>query len=137
MTSERGSITIWALGMSMLLFAVGFLALDLWSGFAARQEAAAVADSAAIAGATALDETAWRSGILALDPQFAEARALAAATTHPAWVDTMSVEAQATTGGVTVSVSRTIPFRFISALVPGHVASVTVSGYSEPALGGT
>ena len=36
MRSERGSMTLWAMGMSMLLFAVGFLALDLWSGFAAR-----------------------------------------------------------------------------------------------------
>ena len=43
MSNDRGSITLWALGMSLLLFAVGFLALDLWSGFAARNEAAAIA----------------------------------------------------------------------------------------------
>lgn len=137
MSNERGSMTLWAMGMSMLLFAVGFLALDLWSGFAARQEAAAIADSAAIAGATALDEAAWRSGVLALDPPYAEARALAAATAHPAWAGSMTVTAEATVGGVTVSVNRTIPFRFIAALVPGRVANITVSGYAEPAVGGT
>ncbi len=136
MTDQRGSMTLWAMGMPLLLFAVGFLGLDLWSGFAARQEAAAVADSAAIAGATALDESAWRSGVVALEPTAAEARALAAAVAHPAWAGNMTVTATATTGGVTVSVSRTIPFRFIAALVPGQVANVTVSGYAEPTVGG-
>ena len=136
MSDERGSMTLWAMGMSLLLFAVGFLALDLWSGFSARQEAAAIADSAAIAGATALDEAAWRSGVLALEPATAETRALAAAVTHPAWTGAMTVTATATTGGVTVSVSRSVPFRFVAALIPGRVANVTVSGYAEPTAGG-
>jgi Flp pilus assembly protein TadG len=129
-------MTLWAMGMSLLLFAVGFLALDLWSGFAARQQAAAIADSAAIAGATALDEAAWRSGVLALEPSVAHARAVGAAVSHPAWDGTMSVSAEATTGGVTVSVSRSIPFRFISGLVPGRVAEIVVSGYAEPGVAG-
>jgi Flp pilus assembly protein TadG len=129
-------MTLWAMGMSLLLFAVGFLALDLWSGFAARQQAAAIADSAAIAGATALDESAWRSGVLALEPSAAHARAVGAAVSHPAWDATMSVSAVGTPGGVTVSVSRTIPFRFISGLVPGRVADIVVSGYAEPGVAG-
>ena len=136
MSNERGSMTVWAMGMSLLFFAVGFLSLDLWSGFSARQEAAAIADSAAIAGATALDESAWRSGVTALEPTTAEARALAAATAHPAWTRNMTVTAVATTRGVTVSVSRSIPFRFIAGLVPGRTANVTVSGYAEPTVGG-
>ena len=136
MSDQRGSMTLWAMGMSLLLFAVGFLALDLWSGFSVRQEAAAIADSAAIAGATALDEAAWRSGVLALDPTAAETRALAAAVAHPVWTGSMTVTAAATTGGVTVSVSRSIPFRFVAALVPGQVANVTVSGYAEPTVAG-
>jgi Flp pilus assembly protein TadG len=132
MRGERGSMTLWAMGMSLLLFAVGFLALDLWSGFAARQQAAAIADSAAIAGATALDEAAWRSGVLALHPSAAETRAVGAAVAHPAWDASMSVSAVATPGGVTVSVSRTIRFRFIAGLVPDRTADVTVTGYAEP-----
>ena len=136
MRGDRGSMTLWAMGMSLLLFAVGFLALDLWSGFSARQQTAAIADSAAIAGATALDEAAWRSGTLALEPAAAQARAVDAALAHPAWDATMSVSSAATPGGVTVSVSRSIPFRFISGLVPGRVAEVTVSAYSEPGVGG-
>ena len=129
-------MTLWAMGMSLLLFAVGFLALDLWSGFAARQQAAAIADSAAIAGATALDEVAWRSGVLALEPSAAQARAVGAAVSHPAWDGTMNVSAAATSGGITVSVSRSISFRFIGGLVPGRVAEITVSGYAEPGVTG-
>jgi hypothetical protein len=136
MSNDEGSITLWALGMSLLLFAVGFLALDLWSGFAARNEAAAIADSAAIAGATALDEGAWRSGSLALEPSTAQTRAVDAAASHPAWDASMDVSAVATSGGVTVSVSRSIPFRFIGGLVPGRVAEIVVSAYAEPGVTG-
>lgn len=132
MKSERGSMTLWAMGLSLLLFAVGFLALDLWSGFFARQEAASIADSASIAGATGLDEAAWRTGLLALDPDLAEGRALASALSHPSWNDSMAVSVVASAEGITVSVSRSIPFRFISGLVPDRVANITVSGFAEP-----
>ncbi|MFP4074226.1 MAG: pilus assembly protein TadG-related protein, partial [Actinomycetota bacterium] len=132
MKNDRGSMTVWAMGLSLLLFAVGFLALDLWSGFAARQQAAAIADSAAIAGATAVDENAWRSGTLALDAEQAQARAHDAALTHPAWEDSMTVSTTASPEGVTVAISRTIPFRYISGLVPDQVAEITVTAYAEP-----
>jgi hypothetical protein len=124
------------MGLSLLLFAVGFLALDLWSGFAARNQAAGIADSAAIAGATAVDEAAWRAGQLALDASLAEARAVSAAVSHPAWDASMAVTTTADPEGVIVSVSRSIPFRFISGLVPDRVAQVTVSAYAEPGIGG-
>lgn len=136
MRGDRGSMTVWAMGLSLLLFAVGFLALDLWSGFAARQEAAAIADSAAIAGASAVNETAWRAGELALDAASAHTRAVDAAVTHPAWDASMAVSAAANPEGVTVSISRSIPFRFISGLVPEQVAQITVSAYAEPGVGG-
>ena len=136
MSGDRGSMTVWAMGLSLLLFAVGFLALDLWSGFAARQQAAAIADSAAIAGATAINEAAWRSGTLALDEGLAQTRAYDAALTHPAWDASMSVATTAAPEGVTVSVSRTIPFRFISGLVPDQIVQITVTAYAEPGVGG-
>ncbi len=132
MNDDRGSTTLWALGMSLILFAVGFLALDLWNAFSARSEAAAVADSAAIAGATALDEAAWRSGVLALEPAMAHARASSAALSNPAWDQSMGLSVSATVGGVTVTVTRSIPFEFVDALVPGRVATVSVTGFAEP-----
>ena len=136
MRGDRGSMTVWAMGLSLLLYAVGFLALDLWSGFSARNQAAAIADSAAIAGATAIDEGAWRAGELALDTPIAEERAVSTAVTHPAWDASMAVSIAASPDGVTVSISRIIPFRFISGLVPDRVAQITVSAYAEPGVGG-
>ncbi len=135
MKDERGSMTLWALGLSLILFGVGFLALDLWNAFSARSEAAGVADSAAIAGATALDETAWRSGVLALDPTTAQDRASSAALSHPAWDPSMALSVSATPEGVSVTVTRNIPFRFVNALVPGQVATVSVTGFAEPGEG--
>lgn len=135
MKDERGSITLWAFGLSLLLFGVGFLALDLWSAFSARSEAAGVADSAAIAGATALDETAWRSGVLALDPVVAQERAATAALANPAWDPSMGLSVFATAEGVSVTVTRSIPFRFVDTLVPGQVATISVTGFAEPGEG--
>jgi hypothetical protein len=135
MKDERGSMTLWAFGLSLLLFGVGFLALDLWNAFSARSEAAGVADSAAIAGATALDEIAWRSGVLALDPATAQDRASTAALSHPAWDPSMALSVSATPEGVSVTVTRSIPFRFVNTLVPGQVATVSVTGFAEPGEG--
>lgn len=125
-------MTLWALGLSLILFGVGFLALDLWNAFSARSEAAGVADSAAIAGATALDELAWRNGTLALNPDMAQLRATSAALAHPSWDSSMGVSISATPAGVSVTVTRSIPFQFVDALVPSRVATVSVTGFAEP-----
>jgi hypothetical protein len=57
------------LGMVMVVFTVGGLAIDLWRGLAAHRQVAGVVDSAAVAAGSAIDEDAWRAqGILVLDP---------------------------------------------------------------------
>ena len=67
--SDRGSVTIWMLGLSMLLLLFGGLALDYWRGLALQRELAAVADSAALAAASGIDEVVDRTtGDLVLDP---------------------------------------------------------------------
>lgn len=68
MKSERGSITFWMVGMVMVVFLVGGIAIDLWRGLAAHRRVAAVVDAAAIAAGSGIDEEAWRSeGVLRLD----------------------------------------------------------------------
>jgi hypothetical protein len=44
MRSDRGSVTIWVLGLSMLLLTFGGLALDYWRALALQRELASVAD---------------------------------------------------------------------------------------------
>jgi len=69
MKSDRGSVTIWMLGLSMLLLVFGGLALDYWRGLALQRELASVADSAAVAAASGIDEDVYRnSGSLVLEP---------------------------------------------------------------------
>ncbi len=67
--SDRGSITIWMLGLAALILTFGGLALDYWRALALQRELAAVADSAAVAAASGIDETVYRStGELVLEP---------------------------------------------------------------------
>ena len=78
MRSERGSVTIWMLGLSVLLLLFGGLALDFWRGLAAQRELAGVADSAAIAAGSGIDEEQYRAtGEIVLDPKRARDLALA------------------------------------------------------------
>ena len=70
---DRGSVTVWTLGMVLVVMFLGAISFDLWSGFATRREYAGAADQAAQAGANALDEALFRStGERKLDPQRAE-----------------------------------------------------------------
>jgi Flp pilus assembly protein TadG len=72
-SADRGSITIWALGMVLVVMFLGAISFDLWSGFSTRREFAGAADQAAQAGANALDEAHYRStGERRLDPSRAE-----------------------------------------------------------------
>ena len=67
--SERGSISTFGVGMTLLLFVVGGISIDLWRVVVARQDLAQRADAAATAGANAIDGDEFRSsGRLILDP---------------------------------------------------------------------
>ena len=75
---ERGTITLWILGLCLMLFLLGGISLDLWRSFSERRALAATADAAALAGASAIDENRYRqSGDVMLVPTEAEARARA------------------------------------------------------------
>lgn len=70
---DRGSVTVWTLGMVLIVMFVGALSFDLWSSFSTRRQYAGAADQAAQAGANALDESLFRStGDRKLNPQLAE-----------------------------------------------------------------
>jgi Putative Flp pilus-assembly TadE/G-like len=74
-SGEHGSITVWLLGLAVMVLFVGGLSLDLWRVFSARQLLGNAADAAAIAGATGIDTARFRStGQLALDPSTAMQR---------------------------------------------------------------
>lgn len=75
---EDGAITVWILGVTLIVMFVGWFSVTLWTGSSQRRQLAAAADQAAQAGATALDVAAFRSsGVRQLDPGIAEERARA------------------------------------------------------------
>jgi hypothetical protein len=65
---ERGTITLWVLGLCLCVLFLGGLSLDLWRGIAVRRELQAMADASAIAGADGLDPRSLRAGGASLDP---------------------------------------------------------------------
>src|SRR5262249_61898940 len=66
------------LGLCLMLLLLGGISLALWRAFSERRSLAAAADAAAVAGASALDEAAYRgSGAVRLVPADARRRALA------------------------------------------------------------
>ncbi len=74
--NDRGSITLWVLGLTIMVLFLGGISLDLWRAFEVRQDLAAMADSAANAGASRVDSDAYRdTGVLELDGPAAVAAA--------------------------------------------------------------
>lgn len=71
--NDRGSVTIWLLGLCVCLLFLGGLSVDLWRVMNVRRELVSLADSAAVQGATAIDEGAFRlRRRVDLDPDRAE-----------------------------------------------------------------
>ena len=87
----------------MLLLLFGGLALDFWRGLALQRELAAVADSAAIAAASGIDEEYYRAtGEVILDPT--RSRALALTSIAGQEVDLTSVSSSTSPDGISVTV---------------------------------
>ena len=75
--AERGQVTLFGIGLVVVLLFVGGLSLDLWRVFSERRALAEVADAAAAAGADGIDVAAYRDeGVFRLDPTLAEALAV-------------------------------------------------------------
>ncbi|MDQ3710074.1 MAG: pilus assembly protein TadG-related protein [Actinomycetota bacterium] len=119
MSSEEGSITLWLLGLVLIILALGGLAIDLWRGFNERRALAGIADSAAIAGAAALDEAAFRgSGRVRLDPAAAESLATRSVWAQPDSKSMTGFSAAADADQVTVVVRGAVDLTLLRLLAP-------------------
>jgi len=133
---DRGSVTLWLLGLSIAVLFLGGLSLDLWRAFNERRLVAGVVDAAAIAGASGLDETWLRStGQVRLDPAAAEGRALANLAGHSTAVTT-AVTVAADGSSITVTGSREVPLTLLGVLLPDQgPLTFEVSATSRPQRG--
>ncbi len=132
MTRERGSITLWVLGLCIALLFLGGSSLDLWRAAADRHELAAMADAAATAAANGVDEQQLRAGHLTLDP--ARARRLALATLaeypHSRVLDEVAVVVHGNT--VTVTLRDHVPLSLLGVFMAGRPFDVTVHASATP-----
>lgn len=116
MRSERGSVTIWMLMLSMMLLLFGGLAIDYWRALALQRELHSVADSAALAAASGIDEEVYRStGEVVLDGP--RARSLAAAAVAWQDVDVTDMSVDVADGEVTVTLTASLELGLLGVFV--------------------
>ncbi|MEA1903047.1 MAG: pilus assembly protein TadG-related protein [Actinomycetota bacterium] len=114
--SDRGSVTIWMLGLSMLLLLFGGLSLDYWRGLAMQRELASIADSAALAGASGIDEEHYRAtGEVVLD--VTRSRQLAMLSVDTQDVSPTSISVSVTPGSVSVTVENTVELLLLGVFI--------------------
>jgi hypothetical protein len=121
--SQVGSVTIWGIGLTLVIAAFAGLVIDTWRVFAERQDLSGMADAAAIAGATAVDiDYLNETGEIALDPEAAEERAYQYVQHQDGWSADIVPQVVAAADGSQVSVvlEKDVDFVLLGALLPGE-----------------
>jgi len=132
--SDAGSVTIWVLGLSMLLLIFGGLALDYWRALALQRELAAVADSAAIAAASGIDEEHYReTGEVVLEP--ARSRGMAEAAVAWQGIDVLGVDVEVIPTSVEVTLTGQVELGLLGVFVDqSEPLTVRASASASPLL---
>ena len=130
---ESGTITMWMLGLCVMLFLLGGISLDLWRAFSERRSLAATPDAAAVAGASSLDEAAYRSsGAVRLVPADAERRARASLAEQLDRRALRDARVAATVDEITVTVGGAVRFSLLQIVAPGDEFAITVHATARP-----
>lgn len=116
---ETGTIVLWLLGLCVMLLFVGGISTDLWRVLSERRALAGIADAASIAGASALDELAFRTtGAVVLAPDEARARALEILAAQTDRAALTAADAYATPEAITVVIEGAVPLTLMRVLLP-------------------
>jgi Flp pilus assembly protein TadG len=130
---ESGTVTLWMLGLCLMLFLLGGISLDLWRAFSERRSLSATADAAAVAGASALDEAAYRSsGAVRLVPADAQRRARASLADQLDRRALRDARIEATEDTVRVTVGGSVDFSLLQIVAPGDEFAITVHATARP-----
>jgi hypothetical protein len=125
--SDEGFVTIWILGLCVMLLFLGGISLDLWRAFSDRRALAALVDAAAVAGASDVDEehVHARAGagdpIVRLDEDAARRRAedYLAAGARRLRIEEISITFSPDLSEITVAASATSDLTLVRILLPG------------------
>lgn len=130
---ERGTITIWVLGLCLMALLLGGISLDLWRAFSERRALASIADAAAVAGASAIDEAVYRSvNVVQLDPALAQQRARASLDGQLDDRALRDAQVNADLDHVTVVVRGTVDFSLLDLVTPDGTFDVEVRASAVP-----
>ena len=130
---QSGVVVVWLALMIVVFLGVAAFAVDVayWHLEKGRQQRAA--DAAALAGASAVDEDAYRSqGVVELDPALAEQRARAQLEAQLDRSALTSVEVQADREAITVVVRGGIGFTLLRLAEPSGDLPVRVTATATP-----
>jgi Flp pilus assembly protein TadG len=129
---ERGTITLWVLGLCISLMFLGGLSLDLWRAVADRRELSSMADTAATAAANGVDVEALRAGTLRLDPVRAREIALASLDEDPHRGALDAIDVEIVGNRVTVSLRDHVRFSLLGIFMGGQQFDVQVHASAQP-----
>ena len=132
---QRGSITLWSLGLGICLLVVGGIGLDMWAVVAMRARLVGVAEAIATGAASGISEVHWRdTGQIRLDPVRARQLGRDLASRHPG-VDLLGrppeIQVDSESGSVTVRVSGSVPLTLLALGTKSTRIEVTASATSR------
>ena len=131
---ERGAVVIWSLGLILMLFFAGGMALDLWRVLSWHGTLTGIADKAALAAANELADHALFQNRLELDRPKAERKAEEFARNQPGWETSMTVEAEAERSSVEVTVSGEVQLTLLRLFAPPRGITVAVTSRAAPCV---
>ena len=130
---ERGTVTLWVLGLCVVVFFLGGLGLDLWRGLATRRELSAMADSVATAAANGIDEQALRTnGSVRLDLERVRAIANETLARDDRASSLRAVSLQVVGDQVVVTLEDEVPFSLLGVFVHGEPFTIRVTATASP-----
>jgi Flp pilus assembly protein TadG len=127
LASERGSVLITGLLLSIALIMVIGAAVDIGHAFLVKRQLASIADDAALSGSQAINLQRLHEGQLQLNPTHAQTeaqRAIAASSS-------VTGQVNATAVSVTVIVTRRVP-TILLGLVGLHTLTMTAHASAAP-----
>ncbi len=129
---QSGAAAIWSIGLLLLLLFAGALAADLWSVLARHGTLTAIADAAAVAGATeVVVDDLYRNQVV-IDPRTASEAARQFAQGQPEWGASSTVSVIADPAQVVVQVTEPVPLSLMRIFVPRGSITLTVTSRASP-----
>ena len=129
---ERGSAMLFVLGLCVSALFLGGLSVDFWRAIAARRSLAAMADAGALAGASALDPQALRSGASRIDSTAARQRVVDELAHESQAHRIATVQIDANAQRVVVTLTQHVDFSLLGLFGDHQGFTVRVSATADP-----